>query len=120
MMCMHLRIVQAHMARWPRPADEHEELGDRRPLDRARDRVLELPSQVGDGLGLHVLHARAVGGVVEAQLLGSQELADLVVACEVEPSPVDDRVAAENEPYRLEVGERELVERLQALDAARV
>ena len=48
------------------PGGQDDELGDRRALDRARDRVLELPAQVGDGLRLDVLHPLAVRGVVEA------------------------------------------------------
>ena len=56
-MCMHFRIVQAHVWRWPLPRREHEELLDRRLLDGLRDRVLEVPAQVADRLGLDRVHA---------------------------------------------------------------
>jgi hypothetical protein len=110
---MHLRMVQAHICAVAAPRGEDEELRDGRALDGLRDRVVELPPQVGDGLVLDVLHARAVGRLVGVSSCASEEVVDLVVVVEVQPVPVDDRVAAEDEADRLEVGERELVERLR-------
>ncbi len=53
---------------------EHEKLGHRRPLDGPGDGVLELPPQVGDGLGLHVIHAYPVDRLIGSQFLRHQEL----------------------------------------------
>jgi hypothetical protein len=48
-------------------------------------------------------------------LLGLEEVLDLVEVLEVQPVPVDDRVTAQDEAHGLEVGEGELVERLEAV-----
>ena len=93
---------------------ELEELFDRRLLDGLGDRVFEVAPEVADRLGLDRVHARAVGGLVGVELLGEEELGDLLGILEVQAVPVDDRVAAEEKPYSLEVGERELVDRLEA------
>jgi hypothetical protein len=60
-----------------------------------------------------VLHPREVGGLVGAELVCSEEVLDLVFALDVQPMPVDDRVAPEDEADGFEVGERELVESLE-------
>ena len=113
-MCMHLRIVHAHICAVAAARRQYEQLLNGRALDRARDGVLELASQVGDRLGLDVLHARAVGGFVRVGAPGRRGTRGLLaLASKFEPAPVDDRVAAQDEADGLEVGERELVEALQ-------
>ena len=53
------------------------------------------------------MRARSAG-VVGVELVGDQELAHVVSLVEVEPAPVDDRVAAQDEADGLEVGQGEL------------
>jgi hypothetical protein len=62
-----------------------------------------------------VLHPREIGGVVRAELLGDEEVPNLERVFEVQPMPVDDRVATQDEANGLEIGERELVESLEAV-----
>src|SRR6185295_3165197 len=51
------------------------------------------------------------------ELVEPQEAVDLGVIAEPEPVPVDHRIAAQHEPHRLFVGERQLVGRRRAGDA---
>jgi hypothetical protein len=62
-----------------------------------------------------VLHPREIGGVVWTELLGDEEVPNLERVLEVQPVPVDDRVAAQDEANGLEIGERELVESLETV-----
>jgi hypothetical protein len=45
---------------------------------------------------------------------------DFLLRTEVEATPVDDRVTAKDESDRLEIGERELVKSLEAIDLVAV
>ena len=94
------------MARWPWP-----EAGHAGPFDGAGDGVVELAAQIRDGLGLHVLHPRAVRSVRGVQLVRDEVVADLFVLAEVEPAPVDDRVAPQDEANGLQIPQGKLVDR---------
>ena len=60
---------------------------------------------------LIALDPRAIGRLVGVELLRDEELArPPASSSKLQPVPVDDRVAAQDEPHGLEVGERELVE----------
>jgi hypothetical protein len=63
-----------------------------------------------------VFHSREIGRLPGTKLLCDEEVFDLLGTLEVEPMPIDDGVPAKDEAYGLEIGERELVERLEAVD----
>ena len=87
----------------------------RRLLDRLRDRVLEVAAQVADGLVLDSAPSARGRRARRAELLRAEEVADLFVGLEVQPVPVDDRVAAKDEADGFEIGERELVQSFETL-----
>ena len=95
---------------------EHEHLLDGGAGDGAGDRELEVPAQVGDRLVLDALEAGTIRGLVRVEFLRLEEGAGLRDVFQVEPVPVDDRVAAEDEPDRLELHQGELVEPLEPTD----
>src|SRR6185437_862288 len=98
-------------------AGDHQELFDRGLLDGLRDRELEVPAQVADGLLLDELHRAPVGAVLGAELLRAEELPRFFFVLEVETVPVDDRLAAQRQSNGLEIDEREVVETLQPIDS---
>src|SRR5262249_41563229 len=83
---------------------------DGRLRNRDRNREVEVTPKVGDRLVLDAFEPRSVGGLVRAKLLREQEIASGFLVFELQPMPIDDGVAAQDEPRRLEVHQRELVE----------
>src|SRR5262249_20387322 len=69
-----------------------------------------------DRLILDTLEARAISGLVRVELLCLEDAPCGKLILEVEAVPVDDRVAPENEPYRLDLPQRELVDALEPTD----
>src|SRR5262249_37937993 len=64
--------------------------------------------EVADSLSFYGVHPRPVSGLIGVELLRQAELVDLLLVREVQPMPVDNRIAAEDESHSFEVGESEL------------
>ena len=108
-------MVHAQYLPVTRAGGEPDQLLDRGLLDRLGDRILEVTAEVAHRLLLDGRHARAVRGLVRVELLRAEEVVDLLVRLQVEPMPIDHRVAAEDEANGLEIGERELVDSFETL-----
>ena len=91
---------------------QQQEVLERRPFDGLRDREGEHAPQVADGLDLDVVEVSAVALGVELVIL--DEARRGLVGREVQPMPVDHRVAAQNHPQGLDVVELELTDGLEA------
>ncbi len=93
---------------------EHEQRLDVGVRHRLRDGEVEVALEVADRGVLHRLGARDVRRVRRGVLLGAQKRLRRAPVLEVQAMPVDDRAAAQQKTDRLEVGQRELIERLVA------
>src|SRR5271155_4128707 len=92
-----------------------QKLRNRCAFDGLGNGIVELTSQIGDGLCAHVVHPGAIRGIVGLKLLRDEKLSHLVVAGEVQTPQIDDGVAVQDQADGLKVSERELVECLEAL-----
>src|SRR5260370_475836 len=66
-------------------------------------------ARVVAGLVEDAVEAVAVGGIVRLEEAERQVVIDFVARLEVQPAPIDDRAAAQDEPDPLEIAERPLV-----------
>jgi hypothetical protein len=73
-----------------------------------------MPAQKRDRLALDVLGEREILRIGEGQIVVLDQPPSVIGSDEIQSMPVDDRRAGEDEPERLDVVERELVELLEA------
>jgi hypothetical protein len=69
---------------------ENQEVDDRRFLDRLRDREVEVPPEVADGLALDVLDERGVLRIRDPKVVVRDQARRMFRPLEVQPVPVDD------------------------------
>ena len=99
---------------------KREQLGDGRLLHWLGHRELEVATKVRHGTVPHGVGAVHVDGVVQVHFEGLEELLNLVVRGEVQPVPVDDGSAAQDEAHGFQVRQGKPIDGLplgQALTA---
>ena len=88
--------------------------------DGYRDPVPELGAEVLDRLREDRADPALVARVLEVELVQPEEARHLLLRGELEPAPVDDGPAAQQEPERLELPHPHLLERAEGGRAGRV
>ena len=111
MICTTFRIVQAHTWRWPLPEASSSSCSTLASSTGLGIGELEMAPEVADGLALHVLDEGAVARARSSlSSWFSMNARGLGLVEQVEPVPVDDRAAAQNQPQRFDIVKREILE----------
>jgi hypothetical protein len=96
---------------------QHEQVDDRRFLHRLRDGEVEMAAEVAYRLALDVLDEGGVLRLGDQEVVVREQALRVLRPVQVQPVPVDDRAARQDQAQGLNVVKGELVEALEPVAA---